>query len=533
VIKGIDMSDYKCKLYDKDNSLLVFSETEEHTETTSTTETLPPWNVLIVDDEKEVHDVTRFVLEDYQFDQRGLNLISTYSAAEAKEEITKGDIALAIIDVVMETEHSGLDLIHYIRNDLGNNVINIILRTGQPGQAPEREVITAYEINDYKSKNELTAQKLFSSVTASLRNYRNLLLLEQNRLAIQEKNTINQLLLDTLPGIAMLIKQDGTIIGTNNLANQFGFTVNLNCFEASANRMFPLKKEHIENETTWEESFDDYVFSARWFSLDHDLLLFYALDITELKQKEAEKLQLEKQCLESQKMKSIGLLASGVAHDFNNILAAAKGYTELLMLTLDKESDEYSYTEKIGKATKNGMTLAKKLYFLARKEGNSSNSVDIHDALADVKTLLLPNCKKVNITLDLQAEKAEIPGDLNQLQNAFLNLGVNARDAMPSGGDLTFKTKNQTFEAKTCLGFHEEILPGDYINITIQDSGEGIPEDIVNQIFEPLFTTKKPGEGTGLGLAAVLSCIKNHNGFIKVESKLKQGTCFTVLLPVK
>jgi len=140
------------------------------------------WNILIVDDEPGIHEITKIALNKFKFKGKKCNFISAYSEKEAKEimKSTK-NIALALVDVVMETDTAGLDLVAYIRNELNNNIIRIILRTGQPGQAPEAKVINEYDINDYKDKSELTAQKLYTSVLTSLRTYRDMTAIEKNR----------------------------------------------------------------------------------------------------------------------------------------------------------------------------------------------------------------------------------------------------------------------------------------------------------------------------------------------------------------
>ncbi|GAA4089181.1 DUF3369 domain-containing protein [Zhongshania borealis] len=157
----------------------------EEPEVTGIVHGLEPWKILLVDDEKVVHSVTRLALEGFELAGRGLEFISAYSAKEAREILAlHNNIALILLDVVMETDHAGLDLVHYIRRELHNKFVRIVLRTGQPGQAPELEVITQYDINDYKEKTELTRQKLFSTVYTSLCSYRDLLALENNRLGL-------------------------------------------------------------------------------------------------------------------------------------------------------------------------------------------------------------------------------------------------------------------------------------------------------------------------------------------------------------
>lgn len=149
--------------------------------------TSKPWKVLIIDDEKEVHDVTLLAISNFEFEGAGLQFLHAYSAQQARQLLEEHkDIALAIVDVVMESEHAGLDLVHCIRNELKNRLIRVVLRTGQPGQAPERKVIREYDINDYKEKSELSSQKLYSTVFTSLRSYRDLMALEENRRGLEQ-----------------------------------------------------------------------------------------------------------------------------------------------------------------------------------------------------------------------------------------------------------------------------------------------------------------------------------------------------------
>ncbi len=189
------------------------------------------WNVLVVDDEHGVHEVTKLALSNFKFDGRTLRFLHAYSAAEAKQIMAKTpNIAVAMIDVVMETEHAGLDLVKYIRNEVKNNLIRIILRTGQPGQAPERTVIHDYDINDYKEKTELSAQKLYSTILTSLRSYRDLVALQANRQGLErvirasgnvfrmgQLNGFIQGVLEQL--IALLyLDQDSVVINCDSLA---------------------------------------------------------------------------------------------------------------------------------------------------------------------------------------------------------------------------------------------------------------------------------------------------------------------------
>lgn len=147
----------------------------------------PNWKVLIVDDEEEIHSVTKMVLNGFEFRGAGIDFISAYSGAEAREKLAQHpDIAAALVDVVMETDDAGLEFTRYIREIAKNETMRIILRTGQPGQAPEREVILGYDINDYKEKSELTAQKLFSTMVTALRSYRDIMAIEASRRGLEK-----------------------------------------------------------------------------------------------------------------------------------------------------------------------------------------------------------------------------------------------------------------------------------------------------------------------------------------------------------
>src|SRR6266481_338402 len=146
----------------------------------------PRWKIAVIDDEPAVHDGTRFALSDYRLNGQGLEILSAYSAAEGRELMRRHpDVAAVLLDVIMETDSAGLDLVHFIRSTLKNETVRIILRTGQPGQAPERRVIVDYDINDYKAKTELTADKLFTSLTAALRSYQQLQRMVETRLGLE------------------------------------------------------------------------------------------------------------------------------------------------------------------------------------------------------------------------------------------------------------------------------------------------------------------------------------------------------------
>lgn len=189
------------------------------------------WALLVVDDEQEVHSVTALALEGFEYAGRGLEIISAYSAAQAKQILqSRNDIAMILLDVVMETDTAGLELAQYIREVLQNKFVRIVLRTGQPGQAPEYSVITGYDINDYKEKTELTRQKLFTCVYTSLSSYRDLIALQKNRLGLLkvidasadlfECNSLNEFTQGVIEQVSALLylEQDLLVVRASGIA---------------------------------------------------------------------------------------------------------------------------------------------------------------------------------------------------------------------------------------------------------------------------------------------------------------------------
>jgi signal transduction histidine kinase len=257
------------------------------------------------------------------------------------------------------------------------------------------------------------------------------------------------------------------------------------------------------------------------------LVFVICRDITERRRMEQEREELKKQVAAAQKMELVGMLASGIAHDFNNVLSALTGYASLLQMNLaGSDAITSEYAGKISEIATKGQALTDRLMSFIRKKREELVPIDIHKVLKDTELMLRPNSKHIDIKLDLGAENCFVLGDESQIHGAFLNLGLNARDAMPNGGELVFKTYNE----EGCAG--SERKGCGFIRVDVIDGGTGMDEQVVRKIFDPLFTTKDPGKGTGLGLPGVLYCVKNLHGYIDVESKAGDGTTFKVTLPL-
>ena len=247
-------------------------------------------------------------------------------------------------------------------------------------------------------------------------------------------------------------------------------------------------------------------------------------DITEQK-------KLEAQLRQATKMEAVGTLAGGVAHDFNNVLQAIAGYVQLLLLRKNADDPDHEYLTGIDQSVKRASGLIKQLLNISRKVEANLQPVDLNQEVRHVSGLLertLP--KMIEIETQLSDDLYPVNADPIQLEQILLNLGANARDAMPDGGRLVIETKSTTLD-EIHTRSHPELSPGNYVLLRVSDTGCGMDKDTVEHIFEPFFTTKGQGVGTGLGLATAYGIVKSHGGRITCYSEPGHGSVFTVYLP--
>ena len=286
-------------------------------------------------------------------------------------------------------------------------------------------------------------------------------------------------------------------------------------FTTGESQIIPLTGRRDGGLTKWIET--------RVFRLPSGQIVALSDDRTEQKRVEEELHQMEK-------MESIGQLAGGIAHDFNNQLSGILGYAELLLGSVEEESLR-KYIQNIRQGAQNGARLTKQLLSFARKGRYIVETLNLNEILDEVVDILSHTIdKRIEITQQRTLETPLIKGDRGQIQNALLNIALNARDALEGQGTITFETvalsvkddyKNETLDLR----------PGEYYCLTIRDDGCGMDETVKNQIFEPFFTTKEVGQGTGMGLSAAYGAVKNHGGTIYAESAPGKGSAFHVLLP--
>ncbi|MDZ8118624.1 response regulator [Pontiella agarivorans] len=247
-----------------------------------------------------------------------------------------------------------------------------------------------------------------------------------------------------------------------------------------------------------------------------------------------QRIQLEESLHQSEKMKAIGQLAGGVAHDFNNMLGGISGATELLGMRLKDDPEALEYHAIVLKTTRRAAKLTQNLLSFSRKQQLSSQIINLHSLIRDAVILLRSSIdKRSRVELHLNAEQSNVCGDASQLQNTLLNIGINCDHAMPDGGIIDIKTELVQLEEAVFPCGTFDITPGTFLKISISDTGCGMSDDLQSRIFEPFFTTKDVGKGTGLGLASVLGTIQQHHGAIDFRSAENAGTCFHLYLPIR
>ena len=388
------------------------NKTSKHTLTSDT------YKILMADDEKDVHSLTKLVLENFSYKNKSLEILTAYSGKEAMEFLKNNeDIVLVLLDVVMETDNAGLSLVKWIRETKQDSDIRLVLRTGQPGEAPEQDIISRYDIHDYKEKNELTAKKLFTLCYSCLRTYN---------------------------------------------------------------------------------------------------------DIVKAK-------EMQKMLRHSEKMEAVGQLASGIVHDFNNILGVILGNVELLQLKTVQSEQQARRINSINKAALMGKDIVNKLHSFTTNKLEQKENVNINiliermDKIIDQST---SNNVQLNYQLGHNIELTYIV--VSDFESALFNLIINAKDAIQSNGNISIQTSNCVLDEGFCQ-LNPGATTGEYVLLSISDNGKGMSSQVIQRIFEPFFTTKV--SGTGLGLALVFGFVNRSSGFITLNSELDVGTTFKMYLP--
>jgi PAS domain S-box-containing protein len=347
---------------------------------------------------------------------------------------------------------------------------------------------------------------------------------------------------ESAPAGTMLVSLDGTIVAVNRaLEEMLGYSreqlaelspdvyVHPDDVEEGGvlfGELVAGQRDLYRRDARYINSSGDTVFVSIAVALvrDADARPSFAITMVE---DVTERTELEDRLRQSQKLEAIGRLAGGIAHDFNNMLTAIGGYNALALERLGADSPVRDDLEEVRKATDRATVLTRQLLAFSRKQVLQPELLNLNGVVVDLEAMLRPLIgEDIVLTTDFDPALGPIEADPGQLQQVVLNLVVNARDAMPSGGRITIETANAD------LGDEDpSIEPGRYVSLVVRDTGHGIDEETLGRMFEPFFTTKESGKGTGLGLATVYGIVKQSGGYIVVESELEQGTAVTIFLP--
>ncbi len=536
------------------------------------------WKIIVADDEDEVHKVTKMVFSDYTYKGRGLEVLSAYSSQETRQLILDHqDIAVIILDVVMETETAGFEVVEFIREKLNNNIIQIIMRTGQTGRIPEHKVIQEYAINDFKSKTELTARKLTTSLTSMLRNYElassinalniqlNNELLERKRVekALKESENRYRILAETAREIIMTFDFEGHITYINKYGIEIsGYSLheiigtNISDFLVT-HRIVSDKMIHGDQEEYYYEAdFIDRTGNIIPVEVNSSLvmdgnvpysMLIMARNIAARKiAREQVKLRQE-QLFQADKMASLGTLVSGVAHEINNPITSIMLNAPMLSKIWGKILpilDAYSVNHQdfnisglnyfqirnrvplllsdIIDGAQRVKSIVNDLKDFARQTPSEIiDDVDVNQAVEKSVGLVSNLIKKSTNRFSVRYGEG-LPlfrGNIQRIEQVVINLLVNACQAV--------QNKNQSIQVWTTYD-----KDADQNIIEVIDQGQGMPREVVERVKDPFFTTKRNRGGTGLGLSISDSIIQDHNGRLEFTSEPGKGTTARICLPV-
>lgn len=429
------------------------------------------WKIAIVDDDPNVHQATKLALKNFVFENKALTFFSAYSGLEAKQLIAENpDIAFVLLDVVMETNDAGLQVVRYIREELNNQNIQIVLRTGQPGEAPEESVIISYNINDYKLKTELTRQKLITAMISALRSYRNAIALET------QANNLAQAL-HTLEKTQLQLIQSEKMSTLGHLITGIAYEIN--------------------NPLGW--------ISGNLGSLEESVTnLFYLIELYRQKcsnicpnfQSKIDEFDVE--YLHDDLPKLITSTKEGVdrLHQLSNSLRT------------------FSQTNTGAKTSLNIHDSIDSTLLILKHRLKANNHHPAIEVSKNYANLPLVEC---------------FSGQLNQV---LMNLLNNAIDAVKESNRNRSFADIQANPNRITI--HTAKQDETHIVIRIQDNGAGMSEAIKQKVFEPFFTTKSVGQATGLGLTIAHQIVaEKHGGRIEVQSSPGEGSVFAIVLPIK
>ncbi len=519
--------------------------------------------ILIIDDEKVIRDSYRNFLEDYDYD--------VHEAANGREglEVFKRETpALVLLDLNMPVL-DGTEVLKRLTKRSADTPIIVVSGTGLID-----DVLRALRLGawDYLYKPIENLSVLLHAVEKSLERAR---LIRENRAHQQhlehevkrrtealEKTTRRlresekkfRTFTESAP-VAIMIYRGGKWLYANPAARKLlGYptkrlrTMNFldivhPDYGRHARLLIEKKVTQGKSSPTPENRHELKIItgggSEKWVDFSAEMIefkektavLISAMDITERKQAEAEKTNLENRLQQSQKMESVGRLAGGIAHDFNNLLSPIMGYAQMLLMEFSPQNPRYEKLSQILKASERARNLTRQLLAFGRKQVLEIKAVNLDQVVSGFKKILKRTIREdIRFKTKLAVPAAGIMADVPQLEQILMNLAVNAQDAMPQGGEMIFETSEVELD-ESYAELHPDVRTGHYVMLAVSDTGCGMNGETAKHVFEPFFTTKAPGKGTGLGLATVHGIVKQHGGSIQVYSEPGYGTTFRIHFP--
>jgi PAS domain S-box-containing protein len=496
--------------------------------TTSTTEL----NILLIEDDEGDYLITQALLDRAQTIECTLDWVSTYD--EGRDAVLTDDYDACLVDYRLGA-NTGLDLLEEV-NAQGGVRAPIILLTGQGDLEVDLHAMEAGAA-DYLSKDQIDAPLLERSL----------------RYAVERKEAEQRIreqaqLLDKARDAILAHDMDGRIVYWNKSAERLtgwasdeilGERTHSCLYDPDEEDKLRRCRETLMEEGEWTGELhmrtkddDELIVESRWTLVRDesgapDRVLVINTDITERK-------RLESQFLRSQRMESIGRLVGGIAHDLGNLLMPITLGVKVLRRRLPQTDDKIEQVlNMIQKSAERGGNMVEQVLAFARGVEGERVALQLDSIVEEIESISDETFPEtIEVRTDVAADLPRVVGDATQIQQVLMNLCVNARDAMPEGGVLSIEAHPvELTEADAERNIDAE--PGPYVCLRVQDTGTGMPEDVMDKIFEPFYSTKEEGEGTGLGLSTAYSIVQSHDGFIDVDSEEGAGTTFWVYLPVR
>ncbi len=541
------------------------------------------YKVLIVDDDPGIIDTLKVVINKEKYSVTGYT-----DPDDAFNEMKNKNYDIMILDFLLE-KVTGKEVVEQLRKF--NNDIYIILLTGYKDMAPPIETLIEFDIQGYCEKSDRFDQLLLliESAVKSITLTRKLIKFHEGMNTIidsvpglHSRNPLNDVVLNILKQVLNISTlKDGFFIscmedtvqpieevsimqgvGTYEidakelytkivsdciepiretlkkkeivlkedkaylpLINEFNDESTILCLEGNINsELYDIVKVFIKNaQATYNNTILHTIINKKNNDLNSML--------GQLEQNISKRKSLEAELQQTQKMEVVGRLTGGIAHDFNNILLIISGYSDMLLKRLDKEDPLYHKVSQIKKAGDRATGLIKQLMAFSRKQHLNKKPLFVNEIIVSIKNMVdVILGSQIDLDCDLYEHLWKTMLDRTQMEQVIMNLVVNAKDAMPDGGKIIITSRNVAEENISSLN-RPEIEVRDYIQLSVKDTGQGIKPDVLPNIFDPFYTTKKQGKGTGLGLSTVYGIIKQMDGYIYVESEIGEGTTFNIYLP--